>query len=222
MPMEPVIPFLDENEVTPCGLIKSQVTELGLPEIAHLSSYSNDLQEEVREDDLGADICEYRSNTRSSPFESSAESMSLELSTLTFDKSPRPVTLQSQRDWMVIVDEKPKKNSNKRPYSGLNLDLPSYYALEGKMKLERNRISARECRLRKKMYVANLEHQIKDLKLELNQCRKELREYKTKEQQQLLTNFKTSEVTLENLNPSFTKEDEKSNTRNQLNSYFVS
>lgn len=52
----------------------------------------------------------------------------------------------------------------------------------GMNKLERNRICARECRRRKKIYVKSLEQQIKSLKNELIECRRELSSYKYEEQ----------------------------------------
>lgn len=221
--MESIVTFLDDNEAAPYSLVKPRVAELELPEVSQLFSYNNNLQGEIREEDLGVDMCEDRSNTRSSPFDDSAKSISLELSASTLDKLQESITFQAQRETPFVCSKgKAKKNSSKRLYSGSNLDLPSCYDLEGKIKLERNRISARECRIRKKIYVANLEQQMKELKLELNQCRKELHEYKTKEQQQVFANFfNTPEVTLENLSPNLTEEDKKLSNKKQLNSYFV-
>ncbi len=63
-----------------------------------------------------------------------------------------------------------------------------------KAKQERNRVCARECRKRKKMYLENMEAQVKALREELMECRKELARYKAKEQEGVLARFNDTQL----------------------------
>jgi len=73
--------------------------------------------------------------------------------------------------------------------------------LSEKDKLERNRICARECRKRKKIYVKGLELEIKNLRSELVECRKELSRYKLKEQEKFFSQFNMDMELPENPEP---------------------
>jgi len=55
-----------------------------------------------------------------------------------------------------------------------------------KTKQERNRLCARECRLRKKVYLESMEAQVKILRKELAECRKELEKYKEQANEKIL------------------------------------
>lgn len=83
----------------------------------------------------------------------------------------------------------PMKRFSPELYDLESLDLGSD---KKKAKQERNRISARECRERRKTHIKTMENQIKTLKQELLECKKELSQYKM--------NKEKEEVGLEILN----------------------
>eukprot|EP00826_Nyctotherus_ovalis_P018272 TRINITY_DN15453_c0_g1_i11.p2 TRINITY_DN15453_c0_g1~~TRINITY_DN15453_c0_g1_i11.p2 ORF type:complete len:135 (-),score=32.96 TRINITY_DN15453_c0_g1_i11:788-1192(-) len=56
-------------------------------------------------------------------------------------------------------------------------------------KQERNRVCARKCRLRKKLYLENIEKENRELKNEIIKYRKELSAYKAKEEAGLLASL---------------------------------
>lgn len=89
-----------------------------------------------------------------------------------------------------------KKNSAKRFKSEDNPDLSKmrYSESTEKERLERNRISARECRRRRKHYLQKLETQVKELKDELTICRRQLSIYKVKEQQELFRSYNKQDI----------------------------
>lgn len=114
----------------------------------------------------------------------------------------------SRRDCSTLDKELPQKDaadlkvarSLKRLKPEDDSESPTISLME-KDKLERNRICARECRRRKKIYVKNLEQQIKNLKNELVECRRELSSYKVKEQEEFFSQFNMEEVLGETSGP---------------------
>lgn len=61
-------------------------------------------------------------------------------------------------------------------------------------KQERNRVCARKCRLRKKMYLETIEKENRDLKDEIVKYRKELNAYKAREEAGLLNNLSINAI----------------------------
>jgi hypothetical protein len=177
---------------------------------------------ENREEDMEREMCEDKvssNNTSGSGFDSSAKCTGSDSPLSTVDKQTLTKTSVVHRPKRRFPFKYSKVISNKRLHSELT---PLYNDLDEKTKLERNRISARECRIRKKLYMVNLEQQIKSLRMELHECRRELNEYKTREQQRLFTEFRTQQLNLENLDPKFTERADNLTNRKILESYIVS
>ena len=86
---------------------------------------------------------------------------------------------------------------------------------KGKTKLERNRKSARECRNRKKTYIKNLEIQVCCLQEELAKCKKELNDYKSKENEKFLNEIRIPEEELNFVS------DKKESSKKLLDKYLV-
>jgi hypothetical protein len=92
--------------------------------------------------------------------------------------------------------------------------------LSEKDKLERNRICARECRKRKKMYIKSLELQMKSLKSELIECRRELSTYKLKEQEKFFGQFSVKMELPETPNPTV-PDKQIANSKRLIKKYIV-
>jgi len=176
---------------------------------------------EEGEEEVEREVCEDKissNNTSGSGFDNSAESASRDPLLSAIDKQTLTKTSAEHQLKRAYPFKCSKVISNKKLYSE---STPLYNNLEEKMKLERNRISARECRTRKKIYIANLEQEVKNLKMELYECKRELNEYKTKEQQRLFTGLKTQQVILENLDPKFTEKASNLTNKKILENYIV-
>jgi hypothetical protein len=89
----------------------------------------------------------------------------------------------------------------------------------GKTRLEKNRISAREFRLKRKAYISNLEGQVDALHEQLLKYQKELNTYKVKEQEEFLSQMHKQEEFTEDLSCPITGR--KDIAEESFNSYMV-
>ena len=94
---------------------------------------------------------------------------------------------------MCLSEEKLRTKKRFKP-EPFNLDIDPKNNYIEKVKLERNRICARECRMRKKEYVKQMEIKIKRLQNEIVECHKELNKYKNREQQSFFNQINMKEV----------------------------
>ncbi len=93
---------------------------------------------------------------------------------------------------------------------------------ERRAKQERNRVCARECRKRKKQYMETMEEQVKVLRTELAECRKELAVLRAKEQQGLFSQFSVLQY-LDDMGKQFAASADRpaGNTKDILQKYIV-
>lgn len=111
-------------------------------------------------------------------------------------------------------------NPRKRLYSERNSESKAKPRRKlGKARLEKNRISAREFRLKRKAYIGTLEDQVSTLQKQLLDYQKELNSYKLKEQEEILRQLNKQEESTEDLSCPITgRMDINDHT---LNSYIV-
>lgn len=89
----------------------------------------------------------------------------------------------------------------------------------GKARLEKNKISAREFRLKRKAYIGSLEDQVNILQNQLLGYQKELNAYKLKEQEEIIGQLNKQEDSTEDLNCSIMERIDIND--HTLNSYIV-
>ena len=118
-------------------------------------------------------MVEYCSSALSNPMVNTYKDNHMEL--------PEPVNFDTEK-------LKGKRNCPMKKFALENYMKP-YINNTEKVKLERNRICARECRMRRKEQIKNMESQLKELRIELDICRKELNKYKEKEEQNYFSYF---------------------------------
>eukprot|EP00826_Nyctotherus_ovalis_P048845 TRINITY_DN5800_c0_g1_i1.p1 TRINITY_DN5800_c0_g1~~TRINITY_DN5800_c0_g1_i1.p1 ORF type:complete len:276 (-),score=45.90 TRINITY_DN5800_c0_g1_i1:81-908(-) len=188
---------------------------LGLPETSHLFPFAANVQGELlrdKEEDLRADLRVAKMANSSGPSSLLGNCARSEVFGLSFPACGG-VTLPKANNTLQLQRKFPfrclRESTKKRPHPEAELNSPSSSDLGEKIKLERNRISARECRMRKKIYVTNLEEQIKNLKKELQECRRELSGFKQREEHHLFGQLSIQDLTQESFNPLSASPDNK-------------
>jgi len=86
-------------------------------------------------------------------------------------------------------------------------------------KQERNRVCARECRLRKKLYLEKIEKENKMFRKQIAKYRKELNIYKAKEEARLISDVNINEMISDSIEKLRT---DNNNTKELLDNYIVS
>jgi len=86
-------------------------------------------------------------------------------------------------------------------------------------KQERNRVCARECRLRKKLYLERIEKENKMFRKQIAKYRKELNIYKAKEEARLISDVNINEIITDSIEKLRT---DNNNTKELLDNYIVS
>lgn len=228
--MEPIISIIDDPGVLLTSGTKPKPMEVSsdLPDVCQLLLYDYNPYESSGEvKSAGVAECKDKDGR----FESSSSGPSLTSSVLSklYRNSESDILGKdnsiSSKDVFHIVKaedfQEQKGNTSKRFRSELDLKAQANTCGKSinKTRLERNRKSARECRMRKKMYVKNLEIQIKCLQRQLLECQKELNNYKVKEQQSFFAQFNNQDIP--KIDPDSSTSYETSNSRQSLNNYIV-
>lgn len=231
MVMNYVASFLDGSEVFSSPELKtnSGETDLGLSGKHIPFSYDHSYYE-WQNQSFSEEVVEpkpdtYENKTLASLLDNSSKLTSHNNgSPLSLGKSATTTPNGIFRTTRTGISQLPRKYPSKRfkPEPSLENKQETCDDLTEQAKLERNRICARECRERKKVYLKSLELQIKDLQKEVQECRKELNKYKQKEQEEFFTQFNNQGAPLNYLNPAITNITEIStNNRLELDKYIV-